>query len=166
MPLFNLSLKHRNQLFILVLIALVAVLLYKNNSKSKQIEGFEKNQRNLIHKDVREKKSKSDRNKGNFTDNEADVNRHPEKIEYSKHARCRMECRHFTKDEVIDILEHGKINFDKSNDRPGQCPTYALEGVTQDNQKARMVFSFCESGKEVTVVTVIDLDTDWECSCY
>ena len=31
-------------------------------------------------------------------------------LEYSNHARCRMECRHITKAEVEDIMQDGKIN--------------------------------------------------------
>jgi FtsZ-interacting cell division protein ZipA len=105
-------------------------------------------------------------NKGSFTNKEADVNRHPSRIHFSKHAKCRMSCRQFTESEVIEILEHGEINYRKSNDRPEKCPTYALEGKTHDGQTARMVFAFCDGGQEVTVVTVIDLDTDWTCDCY
>jgi hypothetical protein len=97
-------------------------------------------------------------------DNEADVNRHPQRIIFTKHAKCRMACRHLDDSEVREILEHGKINFAKSNDRAGSCPTYALEGRTHDGQQTRMVFAFCNA-TEAKVVTVIDLDTDWKCDC-
>ncbi len=90
---------------------------------------------------------------------------HPRTINYTKHAKCRMECRDFTKQEVEEILENGKINFSKSNDRPGDCPTYALEGITSDGQHARMVFALC-SQTTAKVITVIDLDTDHDCNCY
>jgi hypothetical protein len=99
-----------------------------------------------------------------FGDNEAVVNRHPEKIIYTKHAKCRMVCRHVDDSEVREILEKGKINFAKSNDRAGSCPTYALEGRTHDGQQTRMVFAFCNA-TEAKVITVIDLDTDWKCDC-
>ena len=85
-------------------------------------------------------------------------------LEYTVHARCRMECRHITQDEVQDILKHGTINYRKSDlsDRP--CPTYALEGFTQeDNQHVRVVFAQC--GQKTRVVTCIDLDTDFRCNC-
>jgi hypothetical protein len=101
-----------------------------------------------------------------FPDNEKDINRHPSKIIYTKHAKCRMSCRHFTEKEVREILEKGKVNFNKSNDRPEDCPTYALEGETSDGQQSRMVFAFCNGGNQVKLITVIDLDTDWKCSCY
>jgi hypothetical protein len=90
---------------------------------------------------------------------------HDRKLILTKHAKCRMECRHFTEAEVQEILDNGKINFEKSNDRAGDCPTYALEGETSDGQEARMVFAFCDYNT-AKVITVIDLDTDWQCNCY
>jgi hypothetical protein len=84
-------------------------------------------------------------------------------IEYSNHARCRMECRHITQSEVQDIMQNGKINYTKSDLQNARCPRYALEGITQDNQKVRIVFAQCDEKTEV--VTVIDLDTEWACDC-
>jgi hypothetical protein len=84
-------------------------------------------------------------------------------IEYTEHARCRMECRKISRAEVEEIMKGGKINYAKSdvNDRP--CPVYALEGVTSDNQRVRIVFAQCDF--KTKVVTSIDLDTEWECHC-
>jgi hypothetical protein len=103
--------------------------------------------------------------KSKFKDDVKDINRHPNKINYTKHAKCRMSCRQFSEEEVIQVLENGKVNWDKSNDRQSNCPTYALEGVTNDGQLARMVFAFCNK-TEATVITVIDLKTDFKCNCY
>ena len=84
-------------------------------------------------------------------------------IEYTEHAKCRMQCRKISQAEVEEIMKEGKINYAKSdvNDRP--CPTYALEGVTQDNQRVRIVFAQCDF--KTKVITSIDLNTDWECHC-
>lgn len=84
-------------------------------------------------------------------------------IEYTAHAKCRMQCRKITQAEVEDIMRNGKINYNKSdvNDRP--CPTYALEGVTNDNQRVRIVFAQCDL--KTKVVTAIDLEKDWSCDC-
>lgn len=84
-------------------------------------------------------------------------------IEYTQHAKCRMQCRHITQAEVEEIMKEGSINYKKSdvNDRP--CPTYALEGITADNQRVRIVFAQCDLKSKV--VTCIDLNTDWECHC-
>lgn len=84
-------------------------------------------------------------------------------IEYTAHAKCRMQCRRISQAEVEQIMKEGKINYAKSdvNDRP--CPTYALEGITRDNQRVRIVFAQCDF--KTKVVTSIDLDTEWECHC-
>lgn len=84
---------------------------------------------------------------------------------YTKHARCRMECRDISETEVQDILQHGKINPSKSNEDQGnnECPTYALEGNSTDGQHLRIVFASCE---QVTkVVTCIDIGVEHHCNC-
>lgn len=93
------------------------------------------------------------------------LNRNPSIINYSKHARCRMACRHIDESEVKGILETGKINYAKSElgDNPDCKRKYAVEGSTRDNQKVRIIFAPCQT--EITVVTVIDLGTEWECDC-
>ena len=84
-------------------------------------------------------------------------------LEYSKHAKCRMACRKITQAEVEEIMKAGKINYNKSDLQNARCPRYAVEGVTNDNQDVRIVFAQCN--ESTTVVTVIDLDTDWTCDC-
>ena len=90
--------------------------------------------------------------------------RNTTQIEYSKHARCRMDCREITESEVEDIMKNGSINYRKSdvNDRP--CPSYALEGYTSaDKQHVRIIFAQCDH--KTKVVTCIDLDNEFTCSC-
>lgn len=84
-------------------------------------------------------------------------------IEYSNHAKCRMQCRKISQAEVVDMMQNGKINYNKSDLRNARCPRYAVEGITTDNQRVRIVFAQCNEKTEV--VTVIDLDTDWTCYC-
>lgn len=84
-------------------------------------------------------------------------------IEYSNHAKCRMGCRKISQAEVEEIMQDGKINYNKSDLKNARCPRYAVEGVTTDNQKVRIVFAQCN--EKTQVVTVIDLDTEWSCSC-
>lgn len=93
------------------------------------------------------------------------LNRQPARINYSKHARCRMACRHISEQEVEDILKNGSINYRKSEigDQPECRRKYALEGNTNDGQRVRIIFAPCR--EEVTVVTVIDLGQDWTCDC-
>lgn len=84
-------------------------------------------------------------------------------LEYSNHAKCRMQCRHISQTEVEEIMRDGKINYNKSDLQNARCPRYAIEGVTADNQDVRIVFAQCNEKTEV--VTVIDLDTEWQCHC-
>lgn len=111
--------------------------------------------------------------RGNFPNNPANditipvvteegFNRNVHKIIYSKHARCRMDCRHIDKSEVREILETGKLNRAKI-EQDSRGKTYPLEGKTHDNQNVRIVFA--PKQDEVVVVTVIDLDKDWVCDC-
>ncbi len=81
-------------------------------------------------------------------------------ITYSRHAKCRMECRHIDESEVKEILQNGEINFGKEQESE-KGVTYPLEGKTHDGQHVRIVFAPHEN--DVTVVTAIDLDTDWPC---
>lgn len=93
---------------------------------------------------------------------EEGFNRKAHKIIYSKHARCRMDCRHIDETEVMEILQKGELNYDRiEEDNRGK--TYPLEGTTHDQQKVRIVFA--PQQDDLVVVTVIDLDRDWKCDC-
>ncbi len=92
-----------------------------------------------------------------------DLNRNPSKIIYSKHAQCRMDCRHIDESEVKEILQKGTLNSAKI-ETSSKGTSYPLEGTTHDGQRVRIVFAPKEDGTTV-VVTVIDLDTDFTCSC-
>lgn len=74
-----------------------------------------------------------------------------------------MSCRKISQAEVEEIMRDGKVNYNKSDVNARPCPTYALEGLTQDDQRVRIVFAQCDL--KTKVVTCIDLNTDWECDC-
>jgi len=82
---------------------------------------------------------------------------------FTKHAKCRMKCRHITQQEVKDILVNGTVNYSKSDLQDPRGPTYALEGTTKDRQHVRIIFA--PRQQHLTVVTVIDLDTEYVCNC-
>ena len=89
-------------------------------------------------------------------------NRNATPVIFSKHAKCRMDCRKIDESEVKDILKNGMINHEKiQRDKRGK--TYPVEGYTRDKQHVRIVFA--PKGEGLVVVTVIDLDTEWECDC-
>jgi hypothetical protein len=90
-------------------------------------------------------------------------NRNETNIQYSKHAKCRMECREIDESEVKEIIKSGVVNESKiEEDKRGK--TYPLEGTTHDGQRVRIVVAPKENA--LVIVTVIDLDTEWKCNCY
>lgn len=84
---------------------------------------------------------------------------------FTKHARCRMECRNITQKEVKEIVRKAEVNYNKSELDAPQGPKYALEGYTsKDRQHVRIIVA--PKQKHLSIVTVIDLDKEWECpSC-
>ena len=96
------------------------------------------------------------------TKTEEPFNRHANHLIYTKHARCRMECRHIDESEVKEVLEDGKLNYSKI-EKSDKGKSYPLEGFTHDKQHVRIVFA--PQKENLVVVTVIDLDNEWPCDC-
>jgi hypothetical protein len=84
-------------------------------------------------------------------------------LEYTRHAKCRMQCRRISQEEVEQIMREGTINYRKTDVNARPCPSYALEGITKDEQRVRIVFGQCDL--KTKVITCIDLETDWTCEC-
>lgn len=96
------------------------------------------------------------------TDKIEGFNRNAEKIIFSKHAKCRMDCRKIDEAEVKAILKNGTVNLKKiQSDKRGK--TYPVEGYTEDKQHVRIVFA--PKDDALVVVTVIDLEIEWKCDC-
>ncbi len=99
----------------------------------------------------------------NPTNRDKGFDRRVSYLEYSNHARCRMQCRKSSQAEVEEIMRDSKINYKKSDLQNARYPRYALEGVTQDDQRVRIIYAQCND--KTVVVTVIDLETDFKCDC-
>jgi len=82
----------------------------------------------------------------------------------TKHARCRMDCRHITAAEIKDIIHDGNVNYSKSGKGNKGDDTYALEGYSNEHQHIRVVVAPENEG--LMVITCIDLDHEWPCNCY
>ena len=74
-----------------------------------------------------------------------------------------MDCRQIDESEVLQIREEGKINYAKSDLNSNRDPKFALEGITHDKQHVRIIFA--QTRESLVVVTCIDLETDFDCSC-
>lgn len=87
-----------------------------------------------------------------------------QKLEYSKHAECRMKCRHITEAEIKQVFKSGKVNYDKSAVHDKPYPTYAIEGPTGDGKKLRIIIADVDTISRV--VTAIDLRNEVDsCDC-
>lgn len=137
----------RRTISIILVLAAVALLIFKRYSGNQTVQKTTTTRN--------DPSQELNRNHG--------FNRRVSYLEYTKHARCRMDCRHITQSEVEEILQGGTINDRKSDMNSTPCPTYAVEGTTSENQRLRIVFAQCDN--ETKVVTCIDLGTEWECHC-
>lgn len=143
---------------LLILLLLVAVFIRRCNSTQQLTDNDKRKTRT---EDVTDNDRKTDNQKTNL-----DVFRDPAADYYfTKHARCRMKCRHITQEEVKEIVQKAEVNYKKSELDAAQGPKYALEGVTsRDNQHVRIIVA--PKQRHLTIVTVIDLENEWECpSC-
>jgi hypothetical protein len=140
----------------LFLLVLLVVALFVRHYRERQNED-------------REQTSRQESKKGNAdSDKQSNLDflRNPDAEYYfTKHARCRMDCRHITQKEVKEIVSKAEVNYNKSDLEGPKGPTYALEGYTsKDKQHIRIIVA--PKQKHLSIVTVIDLDEEWACpSC-
>jgi Domain of unknown function (DUF4258) len=81
----------------------------------------------------------------------------------TKHARCRMDCRHITMREIHEILDNGTINYDKSEPNSHPDPKFAVEGYTEEKQHLRIIVA--PENEKLIIVTCIELGVEWQCDC-
>ena len=125
----------------------------KDNSKNDHHRSEDGNQRS---DDGNQRSEESDQTNG--------LNRNEDHLILTRHARCRMDCRHITEAELKGILHDGKINYYKSELHAKRGPKYAVEGYLAGHQHLRVIFA--PEPHAVVVVTCIDLDNEWQCpSC-
>ena len=104
---------------------------------------------------------KQDKSVGNSSN--SDSFRNTSHLILTKHAKCRMDCRHITEPEIEEIIHKGKVNYSKSGTGTKGDETYALEGYSNEHQHLRIVVAPEDDG--LVVITCIDLDNEWPCIC-
>lgn len=102
-------------------------------------------------------------NSANVPENVSKFDRSDTNLFFTKHAKCRMACRHITEQEIKDILANGTVNYAKSNMADPRGATYAVEGITKERTHLRIIFA--PKHEHMTVVTVIDLEEEFVCNC-
>jgi hypothetical protein len=97
-------------------------------------------------------------------------NEQPEQLSYqgkrlrlTQHAKCRMDCREIDAAEIQEIINKNQVNLKKTDPNGKPCPTVAYEGRSRDNQRIRVIVGNCADDPKV--VTVIDLENDYKCTC-
>ncbi len=86
-------------------------------------------------------------------------------IKITRHAKCRMGCRKINESEIMEVIEQGSINKRKTNPNSKPCPTTAYEHRTyHDKQKTRVIVGHCPGIHKI--VTVIDLENEYQCQCH
>src|SRR5665647_1905565 len=72
------------------------------------------------------------RHQNNFNNTSADENlfRDTNHLILTKHAKCRMDCRHINAHEIKEIIKTGNVNYSKSGRGSKGDETYALEGYS------------------------------------
>jgi hypothetical protein len=82
---------------------------------------------------------------------------------FTRHARCRMDCRHITAREIHEVLDNGIINYGKSEPDSRPDPKYAVEGYTAEQQHLRIIVA--PENAKLIVITCIELGVEWSCHC-
>jgi hypothetical protein len=85
-------------------------------------------------------------------------------LEYTEHAKCRMDCIHTTQQQVAHILEKGEINAAKTETGARPCPIYVLDGYTTDSLHLQVVFAQCDYKTKVMSCRNLDAAEDCHCS--
>ncbi len=83
---------------------------------------------------------------------------------YTKHAKCVMNCKNISEDEIQELIINGKLNVKESFPKDKPCPTFAIEGFTNDSQQVRVIVGECSGTSRV--ITVIDLGKERMCNCW
>ena len=94
--------------------------------------------------------------------NHEPFDRHAELI-FTKHARCRMDCRHISAKEIHEVLDQGIINYSKSEPNSHPDPKYAVEGYTAEQQHLRIIVA--PENTKLIIITCIELGVEWSCHC-
>lgn len=146
---------------LLVVLLLIVQAVRRCNTKANSELTDSEKQKRIERTDEKREEEKTDNEKSSldvFRDTDA-------KYYFTKHARCRMKCRHISQEEVKEIVQHAEVNYRKSDLEAVEGPKYALEGITsRDKQHVRIIVA--PKKRHLTIVTVIDLENEWECpSC-
>ncbi|MEP6748669.1 MAG: DUF4258 domain-containing protein [Bacteroidota bacterium] len=84
-------------------------------------------------------------------------------LEYTDHAKCRMQCEHISTQTIETGLQNWQIDTAASEFTARPCPIYALQGYSVEKQHLRIIFGQCDF--KTKVITCINIDSVFDCHC-
>jgi hypothetical protein len=90
--------------------------------------------------------------------------RSPDNLSYTGQVLARMTCDGISKDDVEEVMENGVINLGKGNRRARPCPSFALQGTTEDGEYIRVLFSQCAGETKVLECYSLRKKTAYPCN--
>ena len=91
------------------------------------------------------------------------LNRNPSRIEYTKFALCRMDCRHINANSVMGIVRNGQVNRGRSDVHKKPCPIFTVLGITK--QKMNIIIIIQQCGTVAKVLDCYDANETVGCNC-
>lgn len=86
-------------------------------------------------------------------------------FKYSEHAKCILQCKGISEEEVQEVLKTGEVNFSESDTRGVPCPSYAIEG-TSHSKKLRVLVTVFERDSTAEITTAINMEAGQDtCKC-
>ena len=84
---------------------------------------------------------------------------------FSEHAKCILQCKQISEEEVKEVLKTGEVNFSESDTHGVPCPSYAIEG-TSHNKKLRVLLTIFEKDSTAEITTAINMEAGKDtCRC-
>jgi hypothetical protein len=84
-------------------------------------------------------------------------------LEYTDHAKCRMDCEHISTQTIENSLQTWHVDTAASEFNAGPCPIFALQGYTENKQHLRIIFAQCDF--KTKLITCFNVDSVFDCHC-
>jgi hypothetical protein len=82
---------------------------------------------------------------------------------FSAKSECQLLHYVLSKEDVLTILDGGEVNFSKSDKKSSPCKLYLIENEI-NNEIYEVLFEFCDTEQNVSVLNINILDQDSVCN--
>jgi hypothetical protein len=87
-----------------------------------------------------------------------------QKVEYSEHGTCMLQCRNITPAELHELMKTAKVNYDESDVHAKPFATYAIETTTTEGKQLRVFVTDIDTVTQITSILDLSLIKD-TCKC-